>query len=61
VQLTFEASFAERFDRWVAALPVLVTPLVVEVARCNVQLHAQIESLHLSGQQACIALQSWRC
>jgi len=61
VPSTFEPSFTERFDQWVAALPVLVTPLVVEVAYCDTRRHAQPEPLQLSGQQACIVLQSWRC
>ncbi|WP_075096738.1 hypothetical protein [Planctomyces sp. SH-PL14] len=60
-QLSFEGSFAERLDQWIAALPVLVMPLDVAVSPCEMHGHAMPESLLLSGHQACIALQTWRC
>jgi len=61
VQLNFEASFAERLDQWIAALPVVVMPFSIAQSPCDVRSRAMPEALLLSGRQACIALQSWRC
>lgn len=58
---TAEAASHERMDRWQAALPVLMVSIARQPMRLAKEHPEWDLASRVSGQDACILLQSWRC